>query len=80
MIYDPSKLEPHGPIYMHGYYDNWTIFQDTELYYFDAHTYDENYDFAINNYFHHAATLQDCEHITILSESIQISEYDVQPK
>ena len=37
--YEP-KLEPHGSFDMHGDYIDRTIVQDTQIYYFDANTYD----------------------------------------
>ena len=42
-ISDSSKLESHGTFDMHGDYIELTIVQDTEIYYFDYNTYDEDY-------------------------------------
>ena len=50
---------------MGGYYVYQTIYQDTELYYFDYNTYDEDYDFTINHCVDHESTLQDHEHVII---------------
>ena len=44
-----------------GYVDKNTV-QDTELYYFDANTYDKDYDFIINSCVSHDATLQYHKH------------------
>ena len=38
---DSSKLEYHGTFDMHGDYFDWNISQYTEIYYFNANTYDE---------------------------------------
>ena len=42
---------------MHREYADRDIVQDTEIYYFDSNTYDANYDFKIEIYFIHLATI-----------------------
>ena len=64
---------------MHGNYVNRNIFQDTEIYYFDANTYDEDF-FAVECCVHRAYTLQYHEYIILPSELVQISYCDVQHK
>ena len=54
---DPSKIKSNGPFDMHREYADRDIVQDTEIYYFDSNTYDANYDFKIEIYFIHLATL-----------------------
>ena len=62
---------------MHGNCVNQTIFKDTELYYFYANTYDEDYYFTIDRCDHCIDTLQDNEYIIIPSKPVQISEHYV---
>ena len=53
-----SKIEYRGTFDMHGNYFEQTIVQNAEIYYFDANTYYEDYDFIIDSCVIHAAILQ----------------------
>ena len=76
-VFYSSKLEYHGTFYMHGDYVDQTIVQDTELIYFNANIYDEDYDFIIDSCVSHAANLQSHENNIFPSKLVQISERDV---
>ena len=67
---------------MHGEYFDHNSVQDTQLYYFDANTYDGDHDFKIDNFFSHADTLQvqDRDNNTFPSKLVKILERDVEPK
>ena len=75
-----SKLESHGNFDMYRDYFDQTIFQDNELYYFEANTYDEDYDFIIDSCIIHAARLSYHEKNILSYKLVQISKRGVQPK
>ena len=62
---------------MHREYADRDIVQDTEIYYFDSNTYDANYDFKIEIYFIHLATLQDHKNNLLHYGLIKIKECDL---
>ena len=58
---------------MHGDYVGQTIIQDNYFYYFDANTYDEDYDFTIDSCVIHTDTLHAHKNNIIPSKRVQIS-------
>ena len=72
-VQDSSKFEYYGTFDTHRDFVERNIFQDTEFYYFDANTYDEDYDFIIDSCVRYASTLQANEHNIISSKLFQIS-------
>ena len=80
IVSDSSTLEYHWPFHIHGEYVDRNIVQDTELYYFDNNTYDEEHDFTIESCVYYAATVQYHERNILLSMLVQISKRDVQPE
>ena len=54
----PIKLEFYGPLDIYGDYVDQTMFQDTELYYFNYNTYYEDYYFTINIFVFNEYTLK----------------------
>ena len=58
---------------MHGDYVDHNMVQDTEIYYFDANTFDEYCDLKIDRFVGHEFTLQVYEENILPSKLVQIS-------
>ena len=62
---------------MHEDYVDRTIVQDSKLYYFDANTHDEYYEYTIENCVSHADILETHEWNILPYRIVQISEFGV---